>query len=144
MDEQATRGNLPYKVCEQIKDDGARCGAPALSGERLCRFHIRVSGDRPTPGDPGYTLPLLETVKSVQIALQEMMRAVIDGKLSERKAAIMLSGIKSAAALIRHSDLSTPKRDLLAEIASEVYARLPKASGAAELHDKKPAVSTGS
>ncbi len=117
--------NLPYKICEQIKDDGIQCGAPALRGQPFCRFHIRLTEPGASPGEPGYVLPVLETEQSVQIALQQMISAVLSGKLSERKAAIMLAGIKAAAALIKQVQANTPKQDLLREIASELSTRIP-------------------
>ena len=120
-----TNSNLPYKTCEHIKDDGVRCGGPALRGQPFCRFHVRLTEPGASPGEDGYTLPLLETEQSVQIALQQMMSALLSGKLSERKAAVMLSGIKAAAALIRQAQSNTPKQDLLNEIASELCTRVP-------------------
>lgn len=115
--------NLPYPICTHIKDDGIRCGTPALKGQNYCKFHIRMHDDRASLDDPSYTLPILETEQSVQIALQQMMAGVLSGKLSERKAAIMLSGIKAAASLIRQARDNKPKGDLLREIASEITTR---------------------
>lgn len=142
----STTNNLPYKLCEHIKDDGVQCGAPALSEERYCRFHIRTS-DLVTPGDPGYVMPILETEQSVQIALQQFMTAVISGKLSERRAAVMLSGIKAAAQLIRQANANTPKQDLLNEIALEIRTRLSIPSkppqSATELDSVPDEISTG-
>jgi hypothetical protein len=125
METSSTANNIPYKICEHVKDNGIRCGSPAVSGERHCHFHRRTSDAISSPGDPGYTLPVLETEQSVQIALQQMMAALLSGKLSERKAGVMLAGIKTAAALIRQAQAHTPKQDLLNEIADELRARLP-------------------
>ena len=117
-----SNNNVLYKICEHIKDDGVRCGGPALRGQPFCRFHVRLTEPGVSPGEDGYTLPLLETAQSVQIALQQMMTALLSGKLSERKAAVMLSGIKAAAALIKQAQANTPKQDLLNEIASELHS----------------------
>ena len=126
----------PYKICQHIKDDGVRCGGSALRGQPFCRFHVRLTEPGAAPGEDGYALPLLETAQSVQIALQQMMSALLSGKLSERKAAVMLSGIKAAAALIKQAQLNTPKQDLLNEIASELRMRMPvRPATAPEPHD---------
>jgi hypothetical protein len=111
------------RICEHIKDDGVRCGGPALSGEIYCRFHVQVR-THVSPEDSLYELPVLETEKSVQIALQHMTRALLAGKLSERKAAVMMSAIKTAAALIRQTNANAPKEALLNEIAAELRGRL--------------------
>ncbi len=132
MAEETTAGKIiPYRICEHIKDDGARCGGAVVRGECFCRFHVRVTDHQLSPGEPGYTLPVLETEQSIQIALQQMMAALLSGKLSERKAAVMLSGIKAAAALVRQAQASTPKQDLLKEIALELNARMPVQPAAA-------------
>ena len=127
FDAQPTIERLPYNTCVHVKDNGVRCGSPALSGERYCHFHFRTSDHSIAPGDPGYVMPVLETEQSVQIALQQLLTAVLSGKLSERRAAVMLSGIKAATQLIRQANANTPKQDLLSEIASELRSRLPLA-----------------
>ena len=123
MDTNNAVTKLPYKLCEHIKDDGIRCGGPALSGESFCRFHLRVRTNVP-PQDSLYELPVMETVQSVQIALHHMTRALLSGKLSERKAAVMMSAIKTAAALVRQTSANAPKEDLLNEIAADLRGRL--------------------
>ena len=139
---------LPYKVCEHVKDNGVRCGSPALAGERLCHFHLRVYDVQTSPADPSYDLPILETEQSVQVALQQMMRALLTGKLSERKAAVMLAGIKAASALIRQAKDNVPREDLLNEIASELRARMPVAGkppqSVADLDCQEPNEATAS
>lgn len=124
-EEMRASENVPYKICGHIKDDGVRCGGSAMRGEPYCRFHVRLTEPGVSPGEPGYVLPVLETERSVQIALQQMMSALLSGKLSERKAAVMLSGIKAAAALIRQAEANAPKQDLLNDGASELGTRLP-------------------
>ncbi len=92
---------LPYKTCEHIKDDGVTCGSPAKHDARFCHFHTRLHDNKVAPSDPAYDFPILETEQSIQIAIMQMMRGVLKGRITERKAAIMLSGIKAAAALLR-------------------------------------------
>jgi len=31
-----------YAICDHIKDDGERCGSPALKDLKLCHFHNRA------------------------------------------------------------------------------------------------------
>jgi len=137
--------NKACRICEHIKDNGIRCGSPALAGERLCHFHIRIYDVQTSPEDPNYNLPVLETEQSVQIALQQMMRGLLSGKLSEKKSKVMLSGIKAAAALIRQAKNNVPREDLLNEIASELRARMPITNGkpprsVTNLGEEEPAV----
>jgi len=113
----------PCKICDEIKDNGVRCGQPALTGERYCRFHLRVHAFV-SPEDQMYELPILETEQSVQIALQHLTRGILSGRLSERKAKVMLAAIKTAAQLIRLANSNRPKEELLHEIAAELRGRV--------------------
>ncbi len=112
------------KICEHIKDNGIRCGAPALQGEIYCRFHVRVR-TTVSPVDQMYELPILETEESVQIALQHMMRGLLSGKLNEKKAQVMMTGINTAAKLLRQQNQNAPREALLNEIAAELRGRVP-------------------
>jgi hypothetical protein len=114
---------LLYKLCEHIKDNGVRCGAPALSGDIYCRFHVRVR-TTVSPADQMYELPILETEQSVQIALQHMMRGLLSGNLSEKKAKVMMTGINTAAKLLRQQNQNAPREALLEEIATEIRGRV--------------------
>jgi len=114
--------NLSCKICDHIKDNGVACTQPALTGERYCRFHLRVR-TTVSPEDQMYELPILETEQSVQIALQHVTRGILSGKLSERKAKVVMSAIKTAAQLIRQANSNKSKEDLLHEIAHELRGR---------------------
>jgi len=107
-------------ICEHIKDDGVQCGGFAISGDRYCRFHQKIQSDKVAPSDLAYDFPVLETEQSIQIAIMQMMRGVLKGRITERKAAIMLSGIKAAAAILRRSREVTPRENLMNELASEL------------------------
>jgi len=109
-----------WRTCEHIKDNDARCNQPALKGEIYCRFHVRVRS-HVSPEDALYELPVLETHESVQIALQHMMGALLRGKLSERKAAVMLSSIKTAANLLRQPNQKSQKKPAGSEKAVEDF-----------------------
>ncbi len=67
-----------------------------------------------------YELPILETEQSVQIALQHVTRGILSGKLSERKAKVVMSAIKTAAQLIRQANSNKSKEELLHEIAHQL------------------------
>ena len=138
MDQQIQNQNagVPCKLCEQIKDNGIRCGAPALRGERYCRFHVRMHDQSVEVEDPNYDLPVLETEQSVQIALQQMMRGLLSGKLSEKKGKLMLAGIKTAAVLIRQASGGKSKEELLNEIATDIRGRIATQADAASLPPK--------
>jgi hypothetical protein len=113
---------LPYELCEHIKDNGVRCGSPALSGEHYCHFHSRARREVMSAANPSYNLPILDSEQSLQVAIMELMRGLLNGDLGERKAAVMLSAIKAAGSILRHNE--KPREALLQEIASELRGRL--------------------
>lgn len=117
-----TNASQGCKVCDHVKDNGVVCNQPAISGERYCRFHVRVRTTT-SPEDQMYELPILETEQSVQIALQHVTRGILSGNLSERKAKVVMSAIKAAAQLIRQANSNRTKEDLLHEIAHELRGR---------------------
>jgi len=69
--------------CEHIKFDGKRCGAPALHGRDRCRFHYSV-------GDFRAPFPMIEDTLSLQVALNQIARAVLDGSLERKTATTLL------------------------------------------------------
>jgi hypothetical protein len=113
---------LPYELCGHVKDNGICCGSPALAGQRFCYFHFRIRRDVMSPANPIYDLPVLDNEQSLQVAIMELMRGLLNGEISERKAAVMLSAIKTAGSILRQVD--KPKEALLKEIASDLRGRL--------------------
>jgi hypothetical protein len=115
---------IPYELCEHIKDNGVRCGSPAVSGEHYCYFHSRARREVMCAANPFYNLPVLDNEQSLQVAIMELMRGLLNGDISDRKAAVMLSAIKAAGSILRQN--VKPKEELLKEIASELRGRFPE------------------
>ena len=134
---QGAQDKLLYRVCEHIKDNGIRCGQPAVSGEVHCRLHLRARTTM-SPTDAMYELPVLETDQSVQLALQQLTRAVLSGKLSERKAAVLLAAIKTAANMVRQRNDNRSRDELLNELAAELRERAGMHRSQRKSHQTNP------
>jgi len=80
-----------YPLCQRIKDDGVRCGSPALRGKDLCYFHLRQLRLRPTR-----MIPVLENKHSIQFAATQIMRAVLEDKLDNDRLRLMLYALQVA------------------------------------------------
>lgn len=76
--------------CEHVKLDGVRCGSPALKGKPLCYFHHRVHQRHET------WIPFLEDGNSIQYALMQIMRGIMDNKLDLKKASLLLYALQIA------------------------------------------------
>jgi hypothetical protein len=98
-----------FPLCQHIKLNGVRCGSPALRERRYCFFHHRmhdlrrIRRKRETP-QTVVDLPVLEDANAVQIAVQEVLTAVNDGRLDPRRAGLMLYGLNTAASNLKRLD----------------------------------------
>ena len=88
---------LDVPRCQHVKDDGIRCGSPALRGQPFCYNHDQIHHPRHVMGDPGYQIPVLETHKSVELAIRQVLQACHDNKITDLRARTMIYGIQVLA-----------------------------------------------
>ncbi|MGH9524668.1 MAG: hypothetical protein ACRD3E_19265, partial [Terriglobales bacterium] len=90
-----------------IKANGVRCGSPAMREYLYCSFPQlwRAQADyqpfRPDPNAFLYKLPLLEDANGVQLAIQQVLDAVLAGRLERKCAQTLLYGLQTASANAR-------------------------------------------
>lgn len=95
--------------CHHIKSNGLRCGSPALRDEIYCYFHRiwRHQPDcfphRPDPNGSLFDLPLLENAEAVQLAIQQVLQALISNKIDTRRAYTLLFGLQTAASNVKRT-----------------------------------------
>src|ERR1019366_3422155 len=72
------------RTCKHVKANGEFCGSPALRGREYCYFHLTVLGRRLRTqkhimkGENHYLqLPTLEDANSIQMALMQVMEALL-------------------------------------------------------------------
>ena len=83
--------------CQHIRFNGARCGAPALSGRRLCRLHAHAL----RPKRPDYRLPFVEDASSAQLALNQILSALQDKAYDLKTCALMLYDLQIACSNLK-------------------------------------------
>ena len=98
--------------CEHIKANGLRCGSPALRQRRYCYFHF-CSHDlrrrrRQHPNAP-FVLPLLEDANSIQMAIQQVAEAVLEERIDNKRAGLLLFALQTAACNLKNTDFE-PKQ----------------------------------
>ena len=90
--------------CEHIKANGLRCGSPALRQRRYCYFHFCAHDlrrrRRQQPNAP-FVLPLLEDANSIQMAIQQVAEAVLEERIDNKRAGLVLFALQTAAAISR-------------------------------------------
>lgn len=93
------------KSCQHIKTNGTRCGSPALNNRRFCFFHHRASDLRRLRLDhPQFRgeFPLLEDANAVQMAIQEVVGAVLQDRIDLRRAGLLLFACQTAASNLKN------------------------------------------
>lgn len=85
------------RICEHIKDDGVRCGSPALRGHQLCFFHDREYRRHRIPANAGCKIvPVLKNERDIRIATTNVLRALRDGLLAPADLKAFLYGLQVA------------------------------------------------
>lgn len=88
-------------ICAHIKDDGIRCGTPAVKGRNFCYYHCRVHHPGARMATRQYRSPVPDSVTSLQVALAHTMQALATGDLKPKEANSMLYSVNLATNLLR-------------------------------------------
>jgi hypothetical protein len=94
---------LPKSIpqCHHTKTNGIRCGSPAMRSHSFCYYHTRLRANmkRNSSADAReqpITLPPLEDAHSIQFALMDIGRAILEDRISDKKAGLLLYLLQTA------------------------------------------------
>jgi len=92
--------NIPQ--CRHIKTNGIRCGSPAVRSHYYCYYHAQTQQHhRRHSSAEGRELPLqlppLEDAHSIQLALMEIGHAILNDRISDKKAGLLLYMLQTAS-----------------------------------------------
>lgn len=106
--------------CQHLKVNGTQCGSPALRRNRFCFFHkrfqderIKLAADRKRRGVPTFILPVLEDANSIQVALMQVMRALLTQQIDHKTASLLLYALQTASSNIRATDFKPFRREVV-------------------------------
>lgn len=74
-----------FRTCGHIKDNGVRCGSPAIRKQMFCFNHFRLYDGTNLPGDPEYCMPVLDSYQSIQLMNVHVVRAYLAGTINDRQ-----------------------------------------------------------
>ncbi len=94
------------KLCHHVKANGTCCESPALRDQDYCFFHVaqrqRVRRtSRAARLQQPFSLPLLEDIESVQLAISDTLNAIVTGQIDAKTAGLLLSGLRTAARIAK-------------------------------------------
>lgn len=95
-----------FNECRHILTSGHKCKSPALRGQAFCYFHTaarRYANTRTSSVDP-LLLPSTDDAAGVQLAVNQVLRALASSRIDRRQAGVYFYGLQIAARLARKSD----------------------------------------
>jgi len=96
-------------ICEHIKDDGFRCGTPAIRGRHFCYYHSRCHAPSHL-GTRQYRAPIPETIASLQLTIMQVTQALGSGTITEKTAGRLLYAVQLSTNLLKMKQPETAKR----------------------------------
>ena len=105
-DEEALHNEIYYKLlqnlkvadqaprCRWVKKDGTLCRSPQLKNHVYCYAHWEMMQRRAQK----ISLPAVEDANAIQLAIIEVQRCLIDHRISEKEAGLLLYSLQIAAA----------------------------------------------
>ena len=108
------------ETCHHVKTNGAICQAVALRNDRFCYFH-RAARERQQRllrnyrSELPFVLPVLEDRESIQMAIHEVMNALLIGRIDTKKAGLLLYALQIATKNARDLDFEAETADEVAE-----------------------------
>jgi hypothetical protein len=95
-----------YHLCEHVFHDGSECQCVAGAHHKYCHWHTtsaqrlarrtKYSNRRTKNSIPGLVIPTIEDPYSHQIAVHEVIDAIIEGRIKERSAGHLLYALQIA------------------------------------------------
>ena len=87
-----------YIRCERMKKNKEQCRAPALKGRRVCYKHSQQdeAARRREEAIARLELPQLTDARSIQLAVQKIMQAIVDSRIDEDCGRFLLRKVRAA------------------------------------------------
>jgi len=97
--------------CRHILPNGRKCFAPALRGTHFCYFHTNLHKltKKPASAMDSIQIPLaLEDRCSLQVAIAQVLRAIVSNSIDRPRASLLLYGLQLASQNVDHTRWALP------------------------------------
>ncbi|MGA9526927.1 MAG: hypothetical protein WBS24_02295 [Terriglobales bacterium] len=106
----------PVTRCQHLHTAGTQCGSPALRGQQYCYYHqenpprpLENNAGSESSGDPQLLIPVLEDAHSIQVAIRQIMQALVQKKLDSKTAGLLLYALQIASSNLNRMDDEKPQ-----------------------------------
>ena len=86
--------NYGAPQCMHIKFNGQQCLQPAMRNKKFCHFHGFLHERNQMPDGERFRIPIAEDTASIQIAIIQVMRALVCNHIDTKKAGVLLYGLQ--------------------------------------------------
>ena len=86
--------NYGAPQCMHIKFNGQQCLQPAMRNKKFCHFHGFLHERNQMPDGERFRIPIAEDTASIQIAIIQVMRALVCNNIDTEKAGVLLYGLQ--------------------------------------------------
>ena len=138
------------RQCRHIKTNGEFCGSPALRGRTYCYFHLTHIGRRlraarnharahatsPENAVVPLQLPPFEDADAIQIALMQVVDAILHNRIDSKRAGLVLYALQTASSNLNNG------ADFQQNATATVASRYDDFEEDFELGDEVPELST--
>ena len=102
---------MKFHECQHVLANGSTCHAPRLRDSQFCYFHVaardrvrrqRLAAEKKLP----LQVPVLEDANTIQLALGDVVNAMLADRIDPRKAALTLYALQTASANLHRSSTS--------------------------------------
>ena len=86
--------NFGAPQCIHIKLTGEQCRLPAMRQKKFCHFHDFLHERAEMPDGERFRIPIAEDTASIQVAIIQVMRALVCNQIDTKKAGVLLYALQ--------------------------------------------------
>src|SRR3954452_24755950 len=92
-------------ICDHLQNDGIRCPHRAMYRRPFCYHHWRLHEHPVAASQSSYVLPVINDETALRVALTEVMRGVLSGRLETSEARFLVKALRLSADSFRRPSL---------------------------------------